>query len=168
MTNIDSILRDLPEFFSALERSRDNKSESSKNIQCNDNECHCGHHDQERHNPICDMSKAYWVDKAVKDDTVTTIFHVIAPFARESSIKATVSKIDNVQWLILRYENDDTIFDNCTSCNFRIDKTVEYKYNLNKYKIDKNKLKLSYDRGVINLYTVASKSSRNDDYTIGL
>lgn len=166
MTNLDNLLRDLPEFFNTLERSR--KSDTPKNDQRDNDEYHCSYHGPERHNPICDLSKAYWVDKAVKDDTVTTIFHIIAPFARESSIKATVSKIDDAQWLILRYENDDTIFDNCTSCNFRIDKTVEYKYNLNKYKIDKKKLKLSYDRGVINLYTVASKSSKNDDYTIGL
>lgn len=136
-------------------------------------ECACNHGDREcssdRRNCVRDISKVFWVDKKLDDEgNITTVFHVIAPFANKPSIKATITKIENDSWLILTYENDDSIFRDCMSCNFRVNKAVEYKYNLNKYDVDKSKMKLSYDRGVISLFTVASKPSKNDDFSIGL
>lgn len=128
-----------------------------------EHKCHC------ERSTTPDISKVFWIDKKVCDDNVLTVFNVIAPFAIKNSIKATITKIENEQWLILRYENDETKFSDCTTCNFKINKQVEYKYNFRDYKVDKKKLKLNYENGILSLVTVSSKiSPKNDDYVIGL
>jgi len=128
---------------------------------CKEHHCEC--------HTTPDISKIYWIDKRVNNDEVITIFNVIAPFAIEKTIKATLNKVEGDTWLTLRYTNDDSMFTNCQTCNFKARKEIEYKYNFTDYKVSKKALKLTYKNGIISLFTVSTKAQpKNEDYVIGL
>lgn len=127
-----------------------------------DHICRCG-------DTTPDISKIYWIDKKVVEDNVYTVFNVIAPFAAEDTIKAAIDKIGNEWWLTLRYTNNDGVFSECMRVNFKTRKEVEFKYNFKDFKVDKKKLRLTYNKGIISLYTVSSRiQPKSDSYVIGL
>jgi hypothetical protein len=130
--------------------------------------------ENQKHIQACsrDMSKVFWITKTEEGDSVTTIFNVVAPFAIESSIKASLKKIDNGDTILrLRYENNFSEIEcsNVVHRNFDLKRdAIEYSYNFRNYKVDKKKMKLYYKNGIISLHTSSTQVSKDDDFTIGL
>lgn len=169
---LDEMIKQVADYYrNFIDNEEDNEpiSESSdKKVDkkvCDSNKdhvCRCG-------DTTPDISKIYWIDKKVIEDNVYTVFNVIAPFAVEDTIKAAIDKIGNEWWLTLRYTNNDGVFSECMRVNFKTRKEVEFKYNFKDFKVDKKKLRLTYNKGIISLYTVSSRTQpKSDSYVIGL
>ena len=118
------------------------------------------------------ISKLWWVDRRKGDDAEEVVVNIIAPFLQKDTFSATITNIDNREFVEVSYQNGAERFNKCEAANFKTDVKIGFKFEAcsRGYKINKKAIKTTYKDGIVSIVIPSEKpkSKKDSEFTFGL